>query len=85
MNDQRKPGAEADRIVDLLGRRDAVLDQPERFAPKRFEQSVGDEAVDLFSDMQRPHADRAIELASPSCLAASLVFSPPQTSTSGSR
>ena len=44
-----QPGAEPDRVVDLLRRRDAVVDQPQRLAPKRFEQSVGDEAVDLLA------------------------------------
>ena len=47
MQRQRRPGAVADRVVDLGHGRDAVVDQPERLAPQRLEQPVGDEAVDL--------------------------------------
>ena len=36
-----------DRLVDLPGRGDAVMDQPERFAPDGLEQPVGDVRVDL--------------------------------------
>ena len=42
-----QPGAEADGVVDLLDRGHAVVDQPERLAPQRLEQPVGDEPVDL--------------------------------------
>ena len=47
MNAQRRPGAVADRVVDLRDGRDVVVDEPERLAPERLEQAVGDEAVDL--------------------------------------
>ena len=38
---------EPDRVVDLRHRGDVVVDEPERLAPERLEQPVGDEAVDL--------------------------------------
>ena len=52
-----KPRAEADRVVDLLDGRDAVVHEPERLAPQRLEQAVGDEAVDLLSHDEWVHAD----------------------------
>ena len=55
----------ADRVVDLLGRGDAVVDEPERLAPQRFEQAIGDEAVDLLADAQHPHADAPVERGGP--------------------
>ena len=54
--------AEADRIVDLLDRCHPVVDEPERLAPERLEQAVGDEAVDLRREPKRPHADGAVDL-----------------------
>ena len=42
-----QPGAEADGVVDLLDRGDVVVDEPQRLAPQRLEQPVGDEPVDL--------------------------------------
>ena len=56
-----QPGAEADRVIDLLDRRHVVGDQPQRLAPQRLEQPVGDEAVDLVAYDQRPHAERAVD------------------------
>ena len=55
-------GAEADRVVDLLGRGDVVVDEPERLAPERLEQAVGDEAVDLLAHAERLHPDRRVEV-----------------------
>ena len=43
-------GTEADRVVDLLDGGDVVGDEPQRLAPQRLEQTVGDEAVDLGAD-----------------------------------
>ena len=53
--------AAADRFVDLGRGGDAVPHQPQRFAPRRFQQPVGDVRVDLLADRQRPHADRLQE------------------------
>src|SRR5207249_4248114 len=58
-------GAVADRVVHLLDRRDTVVDEPERLAPERLEQPVGDEAVDLAADDEWLHADRAEQRARP--------------------
>ena len=52
-------GAVADRVVDLLDRRDPVVHEPERLAPERLEQPVGEEAVDLAADDERVHPHRA--------------------------
>ena len=52
-----QPGAVADRVVDLPDRRDAVVHEPERLAPERLQQPVGDEAVDLAAHDQRLHPD----------------------------
>ena len=54
---------EAHRVIDLLGSRDAVIYQPQRLAPQRLHQSIGDEAVDLFRKHQRVHADLLVHLA----------------------
>ena len=51
--------AHADRLVDLFGRGDAVLDQPQRLAPHGFQKAVGDMGVDLLAHMQGKHADAA--------------------------
>ena len=56
-----QPGAEADRVVELLGGRHVLVDQVQRLAPHRLHQPVGDEAVDLLADMQGPHADALVE------------------------
>ena len=56
-----QPGAEADRVVDLLDGRDVVGDEPQRLAPQRLEQAVGDERVDLAAQHERPHPDRAVD------------------------
>ena len=55
-------GAEADRIVHLLDRRDVVVHEPQRLAPERLEQAVGDEAVDLLADEERLHSERRVEV-----------------------
>ena len=65
MNDQRRPGAEADRVVDLLDRRDVVGDEPQRLAPERLHQAVGDERVDLPAQHERAHAERRVDLRGP--------------------
>src|SRR3546814_15822978 len=53
--------SDLDRVVDLLGGGDAVADQPERLAPHRLQQAVGDEGFDLLADVQRVHAERLVE------------------------
>ena len=58
-------GAVADRVVHLLDRGDAVVDEPERLAPQRLEQPVGDEAVDLAADDERLHPDGAEHFGRP--------------------
>jgi hypothetical protein len=57
-----QPGAEADGVVDLGHGRDAVVHQPERLAPQRLEETVGDEAVDLGREHERMHADRPVHV-----------------------
>ena len=51
--------AHADRLVDFLGRGDAVLDQPQRLTPDGLKEAVGDMGVNLFADMQGEHPDFA--------------------------
>ena len=53
-------GAEPDGIVDLAHRGYPIVDEPEGLAPQRFEQTVGDEAVDLGVEHQRGHPDRPV-------------------------
>src|ERR1700722_6452229 len=48
----------ADHIIQRLDVEDIVLDQPERLAPQRFEQSIPDESLDLAGDDHALHADR---------------------------
>ena len=50
-----------DGVVDFPDRRNAVMDQPEGLAPKRFLQPVGDEGVDLLAHHQRLHAKTRID------------------------
>ena len=45
--------AHADRIVDFLGRRDTVLDQPQRLAPDRFQEAVGNVGGDFLTHFER--------------------------------
>ena len=54
-----------DRLVDLLGRGDPVLDEPERLAPDRLEEPVGDMGIDLLAHMQGIHPDGAQGLLRP--------------------
>ena len=63
MNDQRRPAPEADRVVDLGDRGDAVVDEPERLAPERLEHAVGNEAVDLLAHHERRHPERVVQPA----------------------
>ena len=58
-----QPGAVADRVVDLRDGRDVVVHEPQRLAPERLEQPVGDEAVDLGAHDERVHADRPVNRA----------------------
>ena len=46
---QRRPAPKRIASSISLDRRDAVVDQPQRLAPQRLQQPVGDEAVDLLS------------------------------------
>ena len=55
-------GAEADGVVDLAHGRHAVVDEPQRLAPQRLQQAVGDESVDLHVQHERAHADAAVDL-----------------------
>jgi hypothetical protein len=43
--------------------RDAILDQPQRFAPDRFQQAVGDKGLDFLFHVQGMHAERVVNLA----------------------
>src|SRR6202042_3259324 len=47
----------ADHIIQRLDVADIVLDQPERLAPQRFEQSIPDKGLDLAGDDHALHAD----------------------------
>ena len=85
MNDQRRPGAEADRVVDLRRRRHAVVDEPERLAPERLEHAVGHEAVDLLAHDERRHAERADRGRARARSSPATCARPPHSSTSGSR
>ena len=42
-----KAGAKPHRVVDLAGGGDVVVHQPQRLAPHRLHQPIGDEPVDL--------------------------------------
>ena len=48
----------ADRVVNFLGRGDAILDQPQCLAPHCLKETVGHMSVDLLFQMQRVHPDR---------------------------
>lgn len=58
--------AHTDRLVDLSGGGDAVLDQPQCLAPDGLQQAVGDMGVDLLADGQGIHADTAQDVRCPS-------------------
>ena len=60
-----KAGAEGDRLVDLRGGGDPVVHEMERLAPHRFEETVGDEGVDLRVEGERMHPDRPVEGGGP--------------------
>ena len=47
-----------DRIVDIAGRADILVEDVQRLAPQRFLQAVADIAVDLLLEAQHMHADR---------------------------
>ena len=51
--------AHADRFVDFFRGGDTILDQPQRLAPDRFKEAVGDMRIDLLADVQRIHSDLA--------------------------
>ena len=82
MNAQRRPAPK--RIASSISATVATssCDEPQRLAPQRLEQPVGDEAVDLAAQDERAHADRAVDAAG---ALARLARAPPQISTSGSR
>ena len=50
---QAKP--HADRLVDLFGRGNALLHQPQSLAPDRLQEPVGDVRVNLLAHMQGKH------------------------------
>ena len=52
----------ADCFIDLLGGGDAVLHQPQRLAPDRFEEAIGHMCVDFLFQMQGEHAEAAQDL-----------------------
>ena len=52
----------ADRVIDLGGGCDAVLQHPQCLAPDRLLEAVADEGVDLLTQNQRVHADRGNHL-----------------------
>ena len=56
-----KAKAEPDRIVNFVSRGNSVIDQPQSLAPDRFQKAVGNECLDLFSDMQGVHANRRVK------------------------
>ena len=47
-----------DRIVDILGRADALVEDVQRLAPQGFLEAIADIAVDLLLEAQHMHADR---------------------------
>ena len=55
-----QPRAVADGVVDLVHGGEVIGDQPQRLAPQRLEQAVGDEAVDLVADDDGVHGDRPV-------------------------
>ena len=60
-----KSGAECDRLVDLLRGRHPVVDEVQRLAPDRFEETIGNEGVDLRVEHQGVHADRPVRGGGP--------------------
>ena len=85
MNAQRRPAPKRIASSISLDRRDVVVHEPQRLAPQRLEQAVGDEAVDLVAQAQRAHADRRGRPRRALDRLGRRSRSPPQTSTSGSR
>ncbi len=59
-NAPAQAGTVGDRLVDLVGRGDTVIDQVQGLPPNRLEQPVGDESIDLHAQHQRMHADRTV-------------------------
>ena len=57
-----KTGAVGDRLIDLPGGGDPVVDEVEGLAPDRFEEAVRDECVDLRVEHEGMHADRSVEV-----------------------
>ena len=57
--------AEPDRVIDLLGRRDAIVDEPQGLPPHRLEQAIGNERVDFLADVKRVHAERPVRVHCP--------------------
>ena len=53
--------SESHRVVNLLRRRNVVARQPQRLAPQRLHQAVGDEAVYFLSHQQRAHSAFAVK------------------------
>ncbi len=55
-------GAKTDGVVDFTGGRHTVVDQVQRLAPQRFEQTVGDESRHFLAYMQRAHAEGFVDV-----------------------
>ena len=53
------------RLVQLIGGGDAVIDQMQGLAPQRLLQTVGQMAIDLAPDNRGMHADPAIKIGRP--------------------
>ena len=60
-----QPEAITNGIVNLLGRRHPVFDEPQRLAPNRLQKTVCDMGVNLLAYAQRMHADRSQNLGRP--------------------
>ena len=61
-----KAGAVGDRLVDLPGGGNPVVDEVQGLPPYRFEEAVRDERVDLGVEHEGVHADRSVEAGGPS-------------------
>ena len=62
---EAKARAEAQGVVELLHGGDVVVHEPQRLAPERLEQPVGEEALDLPAHPQRFHAEGRVERRCP--------------------
>ena len=64
MKAQRKPRPVRDGCVEFLGAGRALVDKVQGFAPKRFLQTVGQEAGDFRPHLQRLHAKFGVDFDS---------------------